>query len=824
MRHLLLAFVVIGSTGCPISPPNTFTLQSGPTAVDVTVEPFSFVVRGASGEVLRSRGEVEGPSGRFAPTLDRPTFVDGIVPGWDGYRAGDGTWVHGGKARVLERTTTRAVLESDVAGDIAHLELSVDGARVFASGVMLGADGGAPAVRYNKTSWGFALPEDEHFFGLGERFATFDHRGWSLYSYAEEGALGGGEGTPPGPENPYPTGPSMTYFPVPFFLSSRGYGLHVNTDYRSELHLGSELPDAWRVAVNAQRIALTVYVHDDPFETLDQFTADTGRPIIPAPWVFGPRRRLGPGSRVPDAGVEWEVMRERKLPLTGIDDATHFLPALSQVGREQELRDWTQLLHANGFKALAYNNPYVAQNHPNAAADFAFGESNGFFIKDPEGKPALVTLISGTPLQVAMIDFTSEAATAWYRSLLQRTVDFGYDGWMHDFGEYVPRNGRLADGRRGDALHNPYPRLSAQAARDVLQAAKPDDHLFFVRAGYTGSQAVVPAVWGGDAEVSFDETQGIPSTIRSGLNLALVGVPYWGSDGTGFKCIGNAPRDKEVFVRWLELEAVSPIMMEQNACANPLERRTKWTLWSDDETQDVYRRMASLHTRLLPYFMVLAREAHGSGAPLMRPLFLYWPKEPRSWRTDDTFFLGPALYAAPVLRRGLTTRTIWFPPGARYVAMDDFSVQQPDTEVTVAAPLGRLPLFLVEGQLLPLLDPEVQTLAPATVPGVVTAASRADVLDVQVALGPGGSATLELFDGTRLTARRVASEAGRAGFTEMDPSSCEKCFSITTHPQVTEVKVTTERAASSSTRFDELELEVSGPTVRRVRWDVLRLP
>jgi hypothetical protein len=130
----------------------------------------------------------------------------------------------------------------------------------------------------------------------------------------------------------------------------------------------------------------------------------------------------------------------------------------------------------------------------------------------------------------------------------------------------------------------------------------------------------------------------------------------------------------------------------------------------------------------------------------------------------------------------------------------------------------------VEGQLLPLLDPEVQTLAPATVPGVVTAASRADVLDVQVALGPGGEATLELYDGTRLSARRVAGDAGRAGFTEMDPSACEKCFSVTTHPQLTQVKVTSERAANSSTHFDELELEVSGSVVRRVRWDVLRLP
>jgi alpha-D-xyloside xylohydrolase len=332
-------------------------------------------------------------------------------------------------------------------------------------------------------------------------------------------------------------------------------------------------------------------------------------------------------------------------------------------------------------------------------------------------------------------------------------------------------------------------------------------------------------VWGGDAETSFDETQGIPSTIRSGLNLAMAGVPYWGSDGTGFKCLGDAPRDKEVFVRWLQIEAVSPIMMEQDACANPLGRRTKWTLWSDDETQDVYRRMASLHTRLLPYFMVLAREANAKGTPLMRPPFLYFPKEPRTWTMDDTFFLGPALYAAPVIRRGQRTREVWLPPGARYVELNDFTVHQGAQAVTVPAPLERLPLFLVEGQLLPMLDPAVQTLAPATNPAVVTAQSKADVLDVQVALGPGGSATLRLFDGTELLAERRADDAGRVGLTEAPSvSECERCWRRETRGAVDVVQVASPKAASHEVRFDELRLQASGPSARRVRWEVLRLP
>ena len=128
----------------------------------------------------------------------------------------------------------------------------------------------------NKSTIAFALPEDEHFFGLGERFVSVDHRGYSLYSYAEEGGLGLGEDVEPNPENPLPNGPSMTYFPVPFFLSSKGYGVHLDTTYRTEVHLGSERSDGWRAAPT--RNSTPPCTSSDPLAIIDSFTEDTGRP------------------------------------------------------------------------------------------------------------------------------------------------------------------------------------------------------------------------------------------------------------------------------------------------------------------------------------------------------------------------------------------------------------------------------------------------------------------------------------------------------------------------------------------------------------------
>ncbi len=803
---------------CGDGPP-PIVLASADAKVTIRLDPFSIsVADGAGAPVLTTMtGDSDDAYGAIASTTDTPSYPAQLLEGWDGYVANEGPWRHATHATVVDQSPTSVTLDLTGSDVTAHLVVSVEGARVKL----------AATASPNKTSMAFQSGPDEHFFGMGERFATVDHRGWSLYSYCEEGALGKGEDTPPSDTNPYPHGPSMTYFPVPFFLSSHGYGVHLDTTFRTEMHFASERDDAWRFAVNADHWGATIYVHHDPLATLDDYTADTGRPLVPAPWVFGPRRRVGDSSTV-NGVPEWQAMRQAHLPITGMDDAVHFLPALSQTGRETELAQWTATAHAAGYKVMAYNNPYVAANDDKAAADYAFGVANGYFVKKPDGTPVTDTFISGSLLQVSPVDLTNPDAVTWFQSLLKRTLDLGYDGWMHDFGEYTPRDAVFFDGRRGDEMHDEYPVLSAKAAHDLMVAERPNDFLFFVRSGYSGTQAFVPAVWGGDAEATFDTTQGIPSAVRGGVNLSMSGVPYWGSDMTGYKCLTNFPHDKEMFLRWVEIGAASPIMMEQNACSNPINgTQPKWTLWSDADTTETYARWARFHTRLAPYFWTLAERAHATGAPITMHPFLLHPDAPEAWSIEDAYYRGPALYVWPVVERGALEKQGWLPAG-RYVDLDDFRVYEGGQPVTIPAPLDKLPVFLVENQILPMLDPSIDTLAPATDPTVVTLATVADRLDVQVALGPGGQAHLVLNDGTVLDAQRLGADAGNPGALAQAPlramPDCASCFDAQLSGDVARLRVNTPLAASSDVTLEDVHLVVTGGPSRRVRWDVLRLP
>ncbi len=833
------ALVGVGACGDEPVSPLPVELTGDGASVRVELSPFQLHIADAEGNVvLETYLGNDGAYGAPAATFDFFTEQNLGLPGWDGYRPAEEPWRRGVTASVIELDDDSARFALDDDGVYLTLEVRLEGKRVHLSLDAREAKDAEGAGTLNKSTMSFALPEDEHFFGLGERFVSVDHRGFSLYSWSEEGGLGRGEDAEPGPENPAPNGPSMTYFPVPFFLSNKGYGLHLDTSYRTELHLGSERSDGWRAAANTPKLDATVYVDADPLAIIDAFTEDTGRPIVPAPWVFGPRRRVGSGSMVGEV-EEYKKMREERIPVTGMDDAVHFLPALSQLGREAELTTWTQNAHALGYKVHAYNNPYVASNHDNATADYEYGKEMGYFVKAPDGEPALTFFISGELLSVAAVDLTNPDAAEWYKGLLKRTLDIGYDGWMHDFGEYTRRDSIFFDGRMGDEAHNIFPVLSAKAAFELMEKERPNDYLFFVRSGYTGTQAYVPAVWGGDAEATFDETQGLPSTVRAGLSLSMVGVPYWGSDMTGFKCLTDAPNDKEVFLRWVEFGALSPIMMEQNACSNPTgEKKTKWSLWNDEETIDHYRQYAGLHTRLFPYFRTLAREASETGRPLTLHPFLLSPRDPNVWKVEDAYYLGRALYASPVARRGVTVKETYLPGGAHYVDIarlfapewvgpQDFTVYAGGGMASIPAPIGKLPLLLVSGQILPLLDASIETLAPATDASVVTLEEVADRLDVVVALEPGASASLILEDGTELGIER-AEDAGNPGeltlVDEAEIADCGGCYLETSEGTVERLRVNTALVDESSLSVSDLRVTRTGGAASRIRWDVLRLP
>ncbi|HEY8079505.1 MAG TPA: hypothetical protein VIF62_35485, partial [Labilithrix sp.] len=255
--------------------------------------------------------------------------------------------------------------------------------------------------------------------------------------------------------------------------------------------------------------------------------------------------------------------------------------------------------------------------------------------------------------------------------------------------------------------------------------------------------------------------------------------------------------------------------------------QTKWKLWNDDETVTVYGNMARLHTRLAPYWDVLVRQANASGVPMMRHPFLLAPHDPEAWKVDSSYFLGPSLYASPVVHRGDVTKDTWLPPG-RYVDLDDLTTYEGGQHVTIPAPLDKLPLLVVDGGIVPMLDTSIMTLAPGTFANVVTPDAVQDRLDVIVALSRGKQATITLADGTVLTATRGMSGGAASGLAPAaspdETQSCMTgCFLATAEGSVDRLRVSSAPAPTFDAMQDDVTFHAQGPAARRYRFDVLRL-
>ncbi|MCK6530293.1 hypothetical protein L6R50_22970 [Myxococcota bacterium] len=813
----------------------SYTLAGPGFEVVVGTAPYGWTVRDSAGRTVLGTAPGGGGDG-YGPLAMTTGSVDwGVVgsPGWFSFEPYLDPWLDSWVAVEASASADRVELRlvpAAAVGEDGEADPSAPAIRVVhrvQEHATLRVEAAAEGFEPRAFAAAFASPGDEGFLGLGERYTRTDFRGLDVYNWAEEGGVGTGEGDPSGPANPLPNGESMTYYPVPFFVSTLGYAFWLDSTWRSEFNLATEKPDAFRAWHIGPDLAFEVYLPWEgdprpwPYHLVDAFTARTGRPMLPPEWAFGPRRRIGRGSE--ELGVhEVQAMRDLDLAITAVDDAVHFLPAGSHVGIEADLAAWTAYAEGLGAYVCGYYNPYLGDEDDNVLRDLVEeGLEEGHFLLDATGEASRSWLISGSGTVILTVDFTSPEAKAWWQSMLSWAVDLGYRGWMQDFGEYVSPDVVSASGISGEELHNLFPVLYHQAAHEAMEAGPlAGKWLAFVRSGFTGSSQWAPMVWSGDPAASFEDSDGLPSMVRAAVNLGVSGAPNWGGDISGFHCFsdGADAADGELLARWIQQGAATPNMMDQSACTFAEDSADKADIFDSEEGQRAWKTYARLHTRLFPYLYSLSHEAHATGAPIVRHVFFEHPDRPDLSGTDDAYYLGPALFVAPVVERGATTKTVTLPEGD-YLDWSDAAPVTGGTTVTLDAPLDKLPLLLRAGHLVPLLDPAIDTLAEESNPDVVGPADVADVYDVVVALSPRHpEASFTLWDGGLLSARLDGDASAPSlspAASEEELATCAGCYLDEALPPGRRLRIS---APDGGVQAGGLTL--ASKVGRRVRWDV----
>jgi alpha-D-xyloside xylohydrolase len=235
------------------------------------------------------------------------------------------------------------------------------------------------------------------------------------------------------------------------------------------------------------------------------------------------------------------------------------------------------------------------------------------------------------------------------------------------------------------------------------------DALSFARSAWAGSQRYGAVLWSGDIGTDFATLR---RQVAAGLSTGISGIPWWCADIGGFH--GGDPRDaayREVMIRWFQFGALSPIfrMHGDRAPRTPLGRgitggpNEVWSYGADAEA--IMVAYLHLRERLRPYIQQQMVTAAVSGLPPMRALFLEFPDDEQAWTIADQYLFGPDLLVAPVLEPAATKRTAYLPAGATWTDAWTGHTYTGGGEVTVPAPLERIPLLLRDDARLPIPVP-----------------------------------------------------------------------------------------------------------------------
>ncbi|MBI3493119.1 MAG: glycoside hydrolase family 31 protein [Acidobacteria bacterium] len=472
----------------------------------------------------------------------------------------------------------------------------------------------------------------------------------------------------------------------------------------------------------------------DPAAIMAEYARLTGYPEMPPLWSFGYQQSHRTLASRDEILQEAKMFREKKLPCdTMIYLGTGFCPSGWNTDNGEFVFNknvfpdppaMIQQLHDDHFKVVLH---IVLEGRTLTGA-----------VGDPCTAPPLP---SGRTSDGKWPD---DRQVSCYWPVHKPLFDAGVDGWWPDQGDGLDGPSRLARNRM---------------YWDGSQQWRPNQRVYALhRNGRPGMQRFGAFLWSGDVYSTWET---LKTHVPVAVNTALSGIPFWGTDIGGF--VPTKEFTGELYVRWFQFGAFCPLFRSHG--------RT-WTLrlpwgWNTgsiepDEisnytggaanpdlselrnaaVEPICKKFLELRYRLMPYLYSAVHEAHQTGLPVVRALWLHYPIDRAAVARGDQYLWGRDILVAPVVEKGATSRSVYLPAGRWY----DFWTEEArdgGREISRPVDLETMPLFVRAGAILPLGPVKQYTSEPVDAP-----------LTVQVFPGANGAFTLYEDDGRTFDYRR----------------------------------------------------------------------
>ena len=151
-----------------------------------------------------------------------------------------------------------------------------------------------------------------------------------------------------------------------------------------------------------------------------------------------------------------------------------------------------------------------------------------------------------------------------------------------------------------------------------------------------------------DRDASWSGVMGLQSVIPTVLTFGILGYPFILPDMIG----GNGDPDKELFIRWLQLNTFLPAMQFSHA---------PWDF--DNETIAIAHNMLEIREAIFPTLLEGVSNVVKTGEPIIRPLWWIAPEDPTALVISQQFMVMDVYLVAPVTEPGATNITVYLPKG-----------------------------------------------------------------------------------------------------------------------------------------------------------------
>lgn len=531
-----------------------------------------------------------------------------------------------------------------------------------------------------RATMAFHAEPDECFAGTGERFAKMDLSGRTLQLENQDAQ---------GVNNP------RAYKNIPFYLSSRNYGVFVHTTAFTKLSLADQSTRSTQIVVEQPLLDVFLMGGATPERVLYNYRSLTGFPTSLPVWSYGVwMSRMTYFSEDEVNGI-CERLRRDDFPCDVIHLDTGWFRTdwlCEWKFNEERFPDppaFLKRLKDNGFRVSLWQLPYVAEG----AAQLQEALDNRYIATNQNrisgGSNFSTTDYAGT------IDFSSEKATAWYQGLLKNLLDMGVVCIKTDFGEDIHLDA-VYENATPELLHNVYPLLYQKAAWEITKQVT-GDGIAWSRSAWAGSQRY-PLHWGGDAACSWD---GMAGSLKGGLHFGLSGFGFWSHDVPGFHGVPdfmNSVISDELYVRWTQFGVFSSHLRYHGT--------SKREPYSYPGISAIIRRWFKLRYALIPYLLEQSKRVTYNGYPVLRAMLLHCPEDRTVWHIDDQYYFGDDFLVAPVMN-ALGRRDVYLPAGEWIQFFTGEKTVGPCWLKNVDCPLQDMPVWVRQGASIPVYPESV---------------------------------------------------------------------------------------------------------------------